>query len=197
MAVLLSGLKIARARVRMLDFGGELTPGLGGMVQRINRMGSRYALDVELPPLPEEPDGRLLTTKLRQAKQEGALFPFPQPSLHIGSPGAPVVDGTGIAGTTLPLRGLTPHYAIRAGQFMSVITAGRRYLYAAAAQAIADASGSVTVTIAPMLRAEPTDGDIVEIGKPMIEGWLGAGDLEHEMMLEPYFGIRFSITEAE
>lgn len=196
MAVLLSGFSYRTAGPRLIDFGGELTPGLGAEVQRLNRLGNRFAIELELPPVREEPEGRILAAKLRLAKTQGALFAFPQPGLAIGAPGNPVVDGAVTGGTSLPLRGLTPHYAIRFGQFLSIINGGRRYLYSAAAAATADASGEAIVTIDPLLRRELADGDVVELAKPMIEGLLATGDLPWGIMLAPFLELGFSITEA-
>lgn len=197
MAVDLSDVPWRSAKVRMLDFGGELTPPLGGAVQRINRLGSRFAIDVALAPVAQEPEGRELTSLLRQAKTEGALFAFPQPGLAIGSPGAPVVDGAVAGGTTVPISGLTPNYAIRRGQFVSFIHDGRRYLHSAAEPGLADAAGDVELTIEPMLRIALADGDEVEVARPMLEGLLEGGDLEHEIMTEPFIALGFSISESE
>lgn len=197
MAIDLSDVPWRTAKVRMLDFGGELTPPLGGPVQRINRLGTRFAIDVALAPVSQEPEGRRLTSLLRQAKTEGALFAFPQPGLAIGAPGTPVVDGAVAGGSTVPLAGLTANYAIRMGQFMSFVHGGRRYLHAAVAEAVADATGDVEVTIEPMLRVSLSDEDEVEIGRPMLEGLLEGGDLEHEIMYEPFIALGFSIAESE
>jgi hypothetical protein len=169
----------------MIDMGGEQTSPFGSST-RVNRMGNHFAIELELPPIREEPDGRTLSALLRLAKREGALYRFPQPGLAIGVPGSPVVDGTVAGGTSLPLRGLTPHYAIRFGQFLSLVHAGVRYLHSAAAAVIADASGEATVTVDPMLRTNLSDGDTVELAKPMIEGWLGGDSVGWRAMTEPF-----------
>jgi hypothetical protein len=194
MAVLLSGVSLRSAVIRLVDFGGFNRPVLGGPVQRINRLGSRYAIDVELPPLREEPDGRLFSTLLERALSEGALFAFPQPGLRISPPGNPVIDGAVLSGTSITMRGLTPNCVIRAGQYFSVIHDGRRYLYRAATEAWADDTGDVAVTVTTLLRDSLSDGDTVELGKPMIEGWVEAP--QYGMMREPFTTIQFTITEA-
>ncbi len=43
---------------RVLDFGGYLTPASGAQIQRINRLGNRYAASFTMPPLTEK-DGRI------------------------------------------------------------------------------------------------------------------------------------------
>lgn len=183
---------------RFLDYGGELAGPLGGDVLRLNRLGSRFALEVSWALVPEEPDGRTLAQDLRLAKEQGALYRFPQPGLRIGVPGAPVVDGAVAGGSIVPLRGLAPGYAFRYGQFLSFVHDGRRYLHSAAALAIAGGAGDVELTIHPMLRISLADGDVAEVAQPMIQGLLGGGDIEHEIMREPLVGFpAFTITEAK
>lgn len=192
----LTGLPLRTATPHYIDNGGELTGFLGDM-QRINRLGDRSGLSIDCAAVKEEPDGRIWTQKLRLAKKQGALFPWPQPGLKVGAPGAPVVDGAVAGGTSLPIRGLTPAYPIRFGQAFSIIHGGRRYLHFAAAEAVADGSGDATVTIDPLLRVSLSDGDIVEIAKPMIEGLLASGDLAWDIMTEPFTGLQtITITEA-
>lgn len=199
-AVDLTGIvKWTTGKPRFIDFGGELTPGLGGPVQRVNRMGNRFGIDCAGVPVPEYPDGEILTATLRLAKQNGAIFPWPVPR---GAPatsyGSPVVNGAVAAGTSVPIRGLTVGAVIRFGQFFSIITGGWRYLYAHAGTSVAaDGSGHATVTIDPMLRASLVDGDVVELATPKIQGLLSSGDLEWDIMLEPFTRIDFNISEQK
>lgn len=191
----LSGIKWASARVRPLDFGGLLRPTLGAPLQRINRLGNRYAIDVELPPVKEEPDGRLLTAMLELALSNGGSIVFPQPGFKMRPMGAPVVDGPLAAElTAVPMRGLLANSIIRYGQYFSVITAGQRYVYRAAEEAEADATGDVSVPIMTMLRAELEDGDTVELEKPVLEGFIDVPEWMH--MPTPFVATRFTITEA-
>ena len=183
------------AKPRLLDFGGVLTPPGGGPAQRLNRVGNRFAIDVDAPPACSGEGVRLLVAALILGMIEGVLLPFPQ-DITVGAPGAPVVDGAGQLGSTLNLRGFTPRYAARSGQFFSVIQGGRRYLHMIAAQAIADASGKVAAPIAPMLRVSPDDGAVCEFGQPMIEGFLSGNSMEWQVRPERYAQISFTVTEA-
>lgn len=194
MAVLLSDVRFRTAVIRPIDYGSFLRPPLGGPIQRINRLGNRYAIDVEMPPLREEPEGRLFTAKLEQALSEGALFAFPQPGLRIPPMGTPVVDGAVTSGNSLPIRGLTANVAIRAGQYLSIVHDSRRYIYRSITEEVADALGDVTLTLATLLRTPLADGDTVELSQPIIEGWIEPP--EWQAMLEPFTATRFTITEA-
>jgi hypothetical protein len=184
---------IRSARPRLIDFGGEQEGALGGPSKRIDRAGNRYGIEITLPPLPEEPDGRIYLSRLRRAKKEGARYAFPQPGFDVGAPGAAVVDGAGQTGTSLALRGMTPRYPIKEGRFFNIIQDGRYYLYAAAAQAIVAADGTVTVTLEDMLRRITVDGATCVFGRPMIEGSIG--EVSWDVMLDPFIGVAFSITE--
>jgi len=188
---------IRSAKPRLLDFGGVLTPPLGGASQKLNRLGDRYGLAPEMPPLRTEPDGRRWVALLSRARREGAIFAFPQPDLVIGEPGAPVVDGVGQAGMTLNLLGFAAAYIVREGQFFSIIHGGRRYLHMATADTVADGDGKMALPIEPMLRISPSNGDVCEFAAPKIEGWLEGQAVEWEHRLEPYTMVTFTITEAE
>ncbi|MBM3927855.1 MAG: hypothetical protein FJ335_05265 [Sphingomonadales bacterium] len=184
-----------RAVPRLIDFGTLLTPPGGGVTQRLNRLGNRYALDITYPRLKPEPDGRVLASRVRQAVTAGARYPFPQPGLDIGTPGAPAIDGGGQAGSVLALRGFAPGYVVREGQFFSIVHAGRRYLHAAGADAVATVTGAIAITIVPMLRISPSDGAVCEFAQPFIEGTIAAAAAEIEQTIAKSMLPTITITE--
>lgn len=188
---------IRSAKPRLLDFGGVLTPPLGGASQKLNRLGNRYFIAPEMPPIRTEPFGRQWVARISRALTEGALFAFPQPDLVIGSPGSPVVSGAAQLGSTLNLSGFTPGYVVREGQFFSIIHAGRRYLHSAASETTASGTGTMALPILPMLRISPSNGAVCEFAAPMIEGFFDGQAVEWEHLLEPYTKVSFTITEAE
>lgn len=194
-AIDLSRIPFRRGTPRFIDRGYGV--GLAS-TQRINKLGCRYALTVEGPPIPEEPDGRLATSLLRQAKLAGASFPWPQPGLAIGAPGTPVVDGPVESGTSLPIVGGTPYYSIRQGQFFNLVHDGVRYLHEAAEGLVLDLNGAGELMIFPALRVSLDDADLVDFSAVVIEGLLEPGDLTHSIMTEPFTGLEaFTIEEAE
>jgi hypothetical protein len=179
-----------------LDFGGDISPSLGGPVQRINRLGNRYQLALAFPPVKSGAQAMLWTTRLEQAKAAGVLYPVPLDGFATGSPGSPVVANATTGGTSVYLGGLTPGYALIVGQWLSLIHAGRRYLHRVTAAATADGTGHVTLSITPMLRTALSIGDVVEIAAPMIEGLI-VGAIEWQAMLEPYTTFAVTIAESE
>jgi len=199
MSILLTpprGLRVDKPH--LVDFGGPLRPPLGGPVQTLHRLGTRFALDVTLSPLRTEPYGRQFAAALMQAKLVGARILFGQDRLAIGSPGSPVVNGALQSGTTLNLRGFTAAYVVHQGQFFSMVHGGRRYLHFAASDTTADGSGVMALPIFPMLRVLTADADVCEFATPSIEGSLSGNEVAWQRLTSPFsdFGS-FTITEDE
>lgn len=154
----------------LMDFGMVLRPATGAAVQRVNRAGSRFRVAVSFPPM--QPDtARKFIARFQKAKREGLRIPYPLLDLSQGAPGAPVVDGANPMGTTLPVKGLTPGYAIKEGYWLTLIDAdGNRYLHCTTEAVMADASGDAELTIEPPIRAPLADESEILLAKPTIEG---------------------------
>lgn len=187
----------ASAGPALLDYGAALTPALGGPVQRVNRMGSRFRISVSMPPMRGDKLGRQWIARLIKGKSQGARMPFPMQGFNPGLPGNVQVDGAGQAGTSLAVKGATPNYTFREGQFFSTETGGQHYLAMVAEEVIADATGYAVLTVEPMLRVPPADGDACHFGKPMIEGFIQGDELAWEMSLADFIGISFALAERE
>ncbi|CAM3282655.1 MULTISPECIES: hypothetical protein [Sphingomonas] len=179
-----------------LDYGGTLRPIFGGAMQKLTRLGDRFAIEVTLPPLPYAETGMLWIARLIRAQRDGAIFPWPQPDFDTGAPGSPVVNGSGQSGSAINLRGLANGYTVKEGQFFSIIHGGRRYLEQAAATATV-ANGQLSLPITPMLRISPQNGAVVEIAKPMIEGLLDGDARSWSVDLARTVGLTFTITEMK
>lgn len=185
------------ATPRPLDFGAWQTPTGGGAAQRLERNGSRFAIDIVTPNLKPEPDSRIWVSRLVQGVAGTVLYAFPQPGLRIGAPGSPVIDGAGQAGMAPLLRGFTPRYSVREGQFFSLVTGGQRFLYMATAGVMADASGHAAVPVWPPLRRSPADGDVCEFARPMIEGALSGNEKGWTLVRARTQGLQLTVAEIE
>lgn len=190
----LSDLRISEATPRLLDWGSTLTPSLGGVTQRLNRVGSRFALMVTTPACHIERDGRRWAADMQLAKQQGGRLEFPQVDFAVGSPGTPLA-GAVAGGMTLPITGGTAHYEVRKGQFLNIVRGGRTYLYCAAAQAILDDAGAGSVPLTCMLRTQLTGGETVELAKPVIEGWIEGDEMSWTLQVIRTTGFEFAIVE--
>jgi hypothetical protein len=179
-----------------IDFGGLLTPGLGGAVQRIDRMGNRFRIAIGFPPMASADRGRVLLSRLLRAKTEGIRIEFPLLGFKPGAPGAPKVNGAGQKGRTLIADGFTPNYAIREGQWFSLEHEGQHYLHNVDAEVLANAAGQATLSISPMLRVEPSDNATLHFARPMIQGFVQGERWDWEMSLAHHLGLSADIEEA-
>lgn len=160
----------ATMAVGMVRAANDLSPAFAGADQQIRRKGSRYALTFTMPSL-SYTEAMPWMADLG-AEGDTVVMDVVQPGLTIPSAGTPRVMGAGQAGAALIIDGLTAGYLIRKGQFFSVISSGQRYLYRAAQDATANASGVATIQLQTMLRRPPADNDVVEIAQPKIEGFV-------------------------
>ncbi|RKF23380.1 hypothetical protein D6851_02600 [Altericroceibacterium spongiae] len=176
------------------DFGGVMQGALGGAAQRNNRLGNRWRIDVTMPAM-QPIEAAEWSVMLPRAVRLGARYPIRQPGLALGSPGAVRVAGAGQAGDSLTLDGFTVGHAIRAGQWVSLVTNGQRYLYKFAENARIGVGGMAKLAIEPLLRVIPQDNDIAEITQPYIEGNLTfeGGSFDTDALTR---GFKFTIDEA-
>lgn len=177
----------------LIDFGGSLEPYLGGISQRIDRLGSRWGLEVSLPPLFVE-EARVWFSRLVQAKREDGLLPWPQ-SPDVGDVGTPRVNGAGQNGTSLSIDGLPAGKAVKEGWFFSLIAGGRRYLHLIVADVSANGGGAATLTIEPELRVIPPDNAVIELAAPFIEGEIQGDTVRMSINLLTEYGFSFVIAE--
>jgi hypothetical protein len=149
-----------------------LFTGSGAASLRVDRPGNRYRVEITYPPM--KPDtARKFIARLQRAKREGLRVEFPLLGVKQGSPGDPVVDGADPTGTTLPVRGLTPNYAVKEGWWLHAEDAdGVRYLHSIQANVLADATGDIELDIEPPIRAPLADGSTIQLSVPTIEGVL-------------------------
>lgn len=185
------------ANLRPLDFGAWQTPTGPGAAQRLERLGSRFALDLVTGQLRWVEDRRAWISALLRGVSDTVVYPVPQPGLVIGTPGAPRVNGGGQAGQSLNLAGFAAGYVVRNAQMFSVSISGQRFLYAATADATADGSGNVVVTVWPPIRRSPNANDVCEFAVPMIEGALSGNEKGWTDERAHTVGLQLTITEIE
>lgn len=182
----------AKMAIAMVSAKNTLTPAIGGAEQELLRKGTRYALTFSMPVMTYV---QSMDWDDLMAEGDTVLMRVFQPGLVIPNPGAPLVKGAGQAGTSLVIDGLPNGYVIRKGQFLSVVSAGQRFLYRAKASATSVAS-TATIPLRTMLRRPPNDNDVVEIAQPMIEGFVR--DLgEWAVGVDRLVGLQFTVRERE
>ena len=187
----------ASADAALIDYGGFLVPGLGGPVQRIDRLGNRFRLSVSLPPMTGVQAGRQWVARLLRAKTEGGRMAFPLQGFLPGVAGPVAVVGSTNAGKVLAVRGATPNYIFREGQFFSMLSSGKHHLHFVDAEVIASATGTATLQITPMIRRQAVDGDLCFFEQPIIEGYVVGEEQQWSMQVGYLIGINFELRESE
>jgi hypothetical protein len=181
---------------QLLDFGTILRPGTGAPAVRINRNGTRWQAQFTMPAMTTL-TARLFQARLARAKNEGLRMPWPLLGVPQGAPGSVVVNGTGAAGTNLPVRGLSRGYRVLEGYWLNVTDAdGQIYLHQAAARADAASDGTATLAVWPPLRAVLADGSMVQLARPEIMG-LVTSDVNWELPVNRVIsGLTFTVEES-
>jgi len=177
---------------RLISGRAELRPAWGGDIQRLNRAGSRYAIDVTMPTMTyaDAQDWSAIEDETATVTMQ-----IVQPGLDTGAPGVPLVNGGAQSGTSLNLKGLTPYYVIRHRQWLTVTTSDRLYAYRAKGETVANGSGQATVALETMLRAVHADNDLVEIAVPRIEGFATVPEGAWKTSTAGHVSLSFTIEE--
>ena len=184
-------------QVMLRDFGGTMTPFLGGPEQLIVRAGTRFGARISIPPVRTDDLGRVYISRLLQGRLNGVLMRWPLLEFNPGTPGSPKIAAAVSNGSTIQLKGLTASYQIKEGQYFSIIIGGKRYMHMATENVTATSGGTATINIFPLLRKAVSIDDVVEIAQPMIEGFISPGDeLSWEIASNRFMNINFTIMES-
>lgn len=187
----------------LLDFGNTITPPLGGPEQRINRLGSRYAMKVTMPPMLNKEEGRLFVSRLARGKSEGVRMRLPRFGIDqvtsVENIGEPRVRIAALPDRTIRIKDLglggTP-FTVLEGQMISIETAGTHYVYMLNQQKTTNpATGNLNLDVTPLLRTQHLVDDRVHFISPMIEGYVEGQDWQWSHALENTVGITFTIRE--
>lgn len=181
---------------RLVSRRRNLEPAFNGPTLRVRRIGSRWAIDFEYPPMTYS-DAMEWVAALTSAEADTVLLAIPQPGFDVSAPGSPLVNGASQLGSAIDLDGFTPSYAAKPGQWLNLTVSGRLYLYQVAAEQIADADVMAALPINPMIRRSPADNSAVEFGSPMIEGFLSGNEGGWTVDVARHVGLSFTITERE
>lgn len=173
----------------------ETRPASGaGPVGRNLRPGTRWAWDIELPAMSYVES---LAWDDLLSEDDTVVMEILQPGLVIGAPGSPLINGANQSGRTLNLKGLTPGYAFRKGQWLSMIQNGQRFAYKSSAAATADGSGNMALPLRTMLRVPTLNNAVVEIAQPMVEGWPTIDTDSLTVGVDGLVTPRFTVEERE
>lgn len=195
MITLPAGVVPASASPMLLDYGLFIRPSTGAPPSRIDKPGSRWGAEIVLPPL-DVATANVVLSRLTTGRTTPLRVDWPLMGVSQAVGGAPVVDGVGPGGTTLPVRGLTPGAAIAEGWWINLTdVSGNIYLHQVRSSVIADGAGKATLSIFPMIRAVFADASAVAISAPKVEG-IVTSDHKWPMTPDRLVPISFTIEEA-
>jgi hypothetical protein len=186
--------KAKTASPKFIDFGGTLSASMGGEDQRLNRLGSRFGAEYSLPPM-KAADAQVWISRLIRGRKEKVAFYFPQPGVITHGVTTCLVNGIHISNAEiLSLKGIGGGRIIAEGQFLSIIKGGKRYLYNATTTG--SGSAAFAIGIQPGLRTALAGDEVVEIGLPMIEGYIKGDEMGWNVDDAKIYGLQFAIDEA-
>jgi len=177
----------------LIDQGGIV--GGAGSLQRVNRLGNRWALTVNLPPMRAR-DAMGWVTDLNMGMTQGVIARWGQPEFEIPPSGTPLVNGAGQSGSSLICDGFLGSAVMRKGQFFNVVIGGQHYLYQCAASTVASTGGAMTIPILPMLRVPPADNATIRLD-PVIEGLLLGDGRKWSVDRSRTIGLQFTVMESQ
>lgn len=167
---------------RFMRYGGDLTPVLGGPVQRIGRLGTRFSYQVDLPPMSKAIAAAWIAA-IAQADATNDTLRLVVPQLTDGSAvtGRTAVSGVG-AGLVI-----SSGAGVAVGQLFSFVVAGHSYLHL-----VTSVSGS-NLGVSPLLRVNPA-GVALEFNSPAVDGFAPDGANWTLEMLR-FVGVSFAVNE--
>lgn len=180
---------------KLVSYHIDQTPSLGGPQTRVSRLGSRWAVSVVTWPANYAEESRIFLARLVRGMTDTVLLRVNEPGMRDLPFGTPVVSSGTASGTSLPVSGLGAGRVVPEGKFLSIITAGQRYLYQVTAEVTADVDGNATLPIYPILRARPALNDVVELSQPKIEGYVQGNEASWEVSKSKFVGFSFEVQE--
>lgn len=165
-------------------------PVFDGEVQRFGRLGSKFGITVEMPPM-DYNDARLWVAALLRAEREKVRMEWPQPGLsQISAPAVTIGAVSSANATVIALAGLPGGYTVLGGQFLNHVKDGVPRLHNVSQ------TGTSPLIISPPLRKPAAVGDKIELDLPVIEGWIDGPETPWSVDNAHLYGFTFTIREA-
>lgn len=188
-----------------LDAGGVQKSIAGGEDMRLDRLGDRFGLSVSLIPMrwhdlttaEQTRAARVWVTRLIQGLSQGAILRWPQPGFKPPG-GTCAAAGAAVSGASqVAVANPAAAAGLLEGQFVTHLRAatGRRYLYQVRGDTVLPANGQAVVPLWPRIRGPIAAGDVLEFGKPTIEGLVRGDQQAWSLAMSRLTGITFKLEE--
>lgn len=179
---------------RPISSRNEQRPASQGPVNRYMSPGTRWAWDNVMPPLSYVES---LAFDDLLSESDTIIMDILQPGLDTGAPGSPTIDGANQIGRTLNLKGLTPDYVFRKGQWISFPVLGQLFAYKVRTTITAGSDGKVALPLLTLLRLPPANNAVVDVARPRAEGFATVDDGSLEVDVDGLVHLRFTLEERE
>lgn len=187
----------SHAKLYLRRAGRDLTPANLGPVQRLARLGTRFAADLVYPPMTKV-QAEALIGALVDVDTQGTTLVVELPMGPLAaSLGTPLVNGASQSGSTLNADGFTASVAIPVGTPFSVVASSRNWLHMTRQAISANGSGVAALPIGPMLRASPADNAALTFAAPKLEGFIDGNELPWDVDTAMLYGLAFTVFENE
>lgn len=190
----LSATAPARMRWGQVSNTQVSTSPLSGAVQTIELPGARWKVSVSYPPLLDADAAlmRAFLVKMRGQANRVDLWPFDQQSPRGTAGGTPLVNGGSQTGTSLITDGWTAGATLLTGDFFAVAT----QLFMVAADATADGSGNMTITVEPPIRVSPANNAAITVNKPKARFMLVDPEVAWDVLMRGFADFSFDLIES-
>jgi hypothetical protein len=184
----------ASASPFMMSAGSTARSPLSGDATRTNRLGDRFGLTVQYPPLSSDLSAMKLIALLNQGLSDGIIMHWPQVGFTPAAMGAPVVNGGNQLGSTLAIAGVSGGPVLRHGQFGNFTAGGKLHLFHLTSD-VTIAGSTAPLPIFPMIRKSPATGSSVAFANPQIEGFIEGDGREWTVDRARSVGITLTVVE--
>lgn len=179
----------------VVDAGQTVRSPISGDAERDNRPGTRFGLNITLPPLKSDDAARKLVAMLAEGQDQGVIVHWPQIGFDAGAPGAVLINGANQLGTTLNVDGVGVGHSFKHGQFGNFTTsAGRLHLFQLRGDVLYT-NGTAALPIFPMIRKSPNDNGAVDFTTVRLEGWLEGDGQSWTVGRARTTGLSFAVIE--
>lgn len=195
MSILLPSTPRARsATPRFLDFGSTQRSPLGGPDLRVNRLGDRFAVDYQLPPMKND-QARVWIARLIRGRREAVRAYFPQPGFS--SSAYPNGVNAHYRGTNRANLWLTsaPTRHLKEGQFFTVVLADGSLRLHYVTEDASTTGPNVEVGYWPPAREDWANGLIIQGNPAMIEGYVSGDESSWNIDEARVYGLGFTVSE--
>lgn len=167
---------------------------LNGSIQTQELPGARWKLQMDYPPL-DEADAALMRAflaKMRGQANRVDLGPFDRQTPRGTAGGTPLVNGASQTGVSLVTDGWSAGATMLTGDFFAVA----QQLFVVVADATADGSGNMTLTIEPPIRTSFADNAAVTKASPKARFMLLTNEVGWDVQLKGLTDFAFDLIEA-